>query len=293
MSDPIQLPATFLSLGAGVQSSTIALMIEAGELPMVDAAIFADTGAEPDGVYRWLDYLETLVSFPIHRVTRWPDRELEDAEGILRTSKKGVKYVSGAVPLWVHREGKAGGGLMRKCTRDFKISVINREVRRLTGTTGKALGDTVIANQWIGISTDEAHRMKPSRLPWSVNHYPLIEKDMSRTDCLEWVARHGFPEPPRSSCVFCPYHSADEWLRLQTKDPTGYDRAVSYEQKMREQYRSDETLDGDDVFVQKIVPGIPLGEINWTDRMEELREEAAKGQLDIFWGNECDGICGV
>ena len=35
-----------LSLGAGVQSSTLALMIERGELPMVTAGIFADTQAE-------------------------------------------------------------------------------------------------------------------------------------------------------------------------------------------------------------------------------------------------------
>ena len=31
-----------LSLGAGVQSSTLALMIEKGEVPMVDGAIFSD-----------------------------------------------------------------------------------------------------------------------------------------------------------------------------------------------------------------------------------------------------------
>ena len=42
-------PATkhnFLSLGAGVQSSTLALMAAKGEIgPMPDAAIFADTQA--------------------------------------------------------------------------------------------------------------------------------------------------------------------------------------------------------------------------------------------------------
>lgn len=31
-----------LSLGAGVQSSTLALMIEHGELPPIDAAVFAN-----------------------------------------------------------------------------------------------------------------------------------------------------------------------------------------------------------------------------------------------------------
>ena len=39
-----------LSLGAGVQSTTLALMIEKGEIPMVDCAIFADTMGEPKKV---------------------------------------------------------------------------------------------------------------------------------------------------------------------------------------------------------------------------------------------------
>jgi hypothetical protein len=59
-----------LSLGAGVQSSTLALMIEHGEIPMVDAAIFADVKGEPKKVYEWLEYLKTKVtSYPIHVVT--------------------------------------------------------------------------------------------------------------------------------------------------------------------------------------------------------------------------------
>jgi len=41
-----------LSLGAGVQSSTMALMAAKGEItPMPDCAIFADTQAEPQSVY--------------------------------------------------------------------------------------------------------------------------------------------------------------------------------------------------------------------------------------------------
>ena len=57
-----------LSLGAGVQSTTLALMIEKGEIPMVDAAIFADTGAEPQNVYDHLDWLEKQLSYPVYRV---------------------------------------------------------------------------------------------------------------------------------------------------------------------------------------------------------------------------------
>ena len=72
-----------LSLGAGVQSSTLALMIEKGEVPMVDAAIFADTKGEPKAVYDWLNWLEKKLSYPVYRVT-WRDLKqdiLDAAEG--------------------------------------------------------------------------------------------------------------------------------------------------------------------------------------------------------------------
>jgi len=68
--DRVVIPFNVISLGAGVQSSTIALMAAHGEIaPMPDAAIFADTQAEPVSVYRWLDWLETQLQFPVHRVT--------------------------------------------------------------------------------------------------------------------------------------------------------------------------------------------------------------------------------
>lgn len=55
-------PIHILSLGAGVQSSTLALMAAAGEVtPMPVAAVFADTGDEPTSVYRWLDWLTTQL----------------------------------------------------------------------------------------------------------------------------------------------------------------------------------------------------------------------------------------
>jgi hypothetical protein len=59
-----------ISLGAGVQSTTMALMAAHGEItPLPHCAIFADTGAEPLGVYRDLDWLERQLPFPVHRVS--------------------------------------------------------------------------------------------------------------------------------------------------------------------------------------------------------------------------------
>lgn len=70
MTDPLTQTLRVLSLGAGVQSSTLALMIAAGELEPIDCAIFADTQSEPRAVYDWLDYLQTKLPFPVKRVTQ-------------------------------------------------------------------------------------------------------------------------------------------------------------------------------------------------------------------------------
>ena len=48
---------TIISLGAGVQSSAMAIMSAKGDFPPVDCAIFADTGYEPKAVYKYLEYI--------------------------------------------------------------------------------------------------------------------------------------------------------------------------------------------------------------------------------------------
>src|SRR6185295_2844253 len=61
-----------ISLGAGVQSTTMALMAAHGEItPMPDCAIFADTMAEPAATYEHLQWLtsDNVLPFPVHIVS--------------------------------------------------------------------------------------------------------------------------------------------------------------------------------------------------------------------------------
>lgn len=63
--------ARYLSLGAGIQSSTCLLLAIQGKIPPFDAAVFADTGWEPTAVYTHLDRLERLAAtagIPLVRV---------------------------------------------------------------------------------------------------------------------------------------------------------------------------------------------------------------------------------
>lgn len=92
-------PIHIISLGAGVQSSTMALMAAAGEItPMPVAAIFSDTQAEPKNVYTWLDWLEKQLPFPVVRVSAG---NLRDDILTPYWSNKNQKHTFESIPAYI------------------------------------------------------------------------------------------------------------------------------------------------------------------------------------------------
>lgn len=260
-----------LSLGAGVQSSTLALMCAHGEFEMPDCAIFADTQAEPQSVYDWLDWLENQLTFPVYRVTAG---DLSKKALIVRTSKNDRQYAKHAIPAFIVNDENRIGIMMRQCTSDFKIVVIQRKIRQLSN------GNPV--EQYIGISWDEIHRIKDSRKKYIVNLYPLIEKRIRRIDCLRWMESHGYPEPPRSACTFCPYHSDREWLRLKNEEPEEFQQAVEFEKDYQQTYSQIHNFRGTPFLHRSLKP------------LSEVDFDPQKNQMEMdFFGNECEGMCGV
>ena len=242
-----------ISLGAGVQSSTMALMAAHGEItPMPDCAIFADTQAEPKAVYEWLDWLEKQLPFPVYRVAKgslWTENLRQ------RRSKKGNLYYKFYVPTY-----GPSGPLPRKCTMDFKLVPIYKKMREFKTKV----------TCWIGISLDEAVRMKPALRKFVTNRFPLVEMRIRREHCLRWMNAHNYPKPPRSACVFCPYHNDREWRDLEE-----FETAVNFERELH-QIAPDEFLHRSRV---------PLDEVDFSTDEE-------RGQLNLF-NNECEGMCGV
>ena len=274
MSEPIHI----ISLGAGVQSSTMALMAAHGEItPMPKCAIFADTGAEPKSVYLWLDWLEKQLPFPVHRVMQGNGLVADILRLRERKDKTGFWSPSG-VPHYNRNEDGTKGHGPRQCTHDFKIAPIARKTRQIM----KEVGSKQVV-RWIGISLDEVSRMKPSSDKYSTHIWPLIERRMTRHDCLNWMQKHDFPKPPRSACVFCPYHSDREWRRLRDEEPDEFNRAVQFE-KDYQQTRSQQTR------TRLVVPFlhnscVPLDQVDFSTDEDH-------GQQVLF-GNECEGMCGV
>jgi len=275
MNQPIEPELRVLSLGAGVQSTTMALMAAHGEFKhMPDCAIFADTGWEPAAVYDHLQWLMSpnVLPFPVHVISRG---NLRDDLLTKATGKVDKRFA--AVPFFT-----SGGGLgRRQCTKEYKVEPIARKQRELLGYVKGQRIPAGSCEVWIGISTDEAVRMKPSRYRWQANRWPLIEKRMSRWDCLRWLERRGYPAPPKSSCLGCPFHSDAHWRAMRDNAPDEWADTVRVDKEIR----AGGTLTGmrEQQFMHRSL--VPLDEV-------DLSTAAERGQPDLF-ANECEGMCGV
>jgi hypothetical protein len=256
-----------LSLGAGVQSSTLALMAAEGEIEWPDVAIFADTCAEPKPVYDWLDWLTPRLPFPVVRV--------QQGDGLTAALTAG-RFAS---PPFYTESKRGEGQLRRQCTREYKLQPIQREVRRLLGLRPRQRAPRGAVEMWVGISLDEVMRMKDSREPWITNRWPLIERRMTRADCLSWMESHGYPKPPKSSCTFCPYHDNRYWRWLRDSDPAGWQQAVEMDRLIRGGVRGTKER----LYLHRSLK--PLEDV-------DLSTEQERGQLDLFV-EECSGVCFV
>jgi hypothetical protein len=270
-----------LSLGAGVQSSTLALMIERGGMPMVDCAIFADTKGEPQAVYDHLNWLIKQLSYPVYKVS-W--RNLK--QDILDASQGNYKAFTAPFFTLNPQTGKKAM-LMRQCTSDYKIKPIVQKVRELLGLKkGEKRKEGTQVEMLLGISVDEVSRMKPNRLKYITNIYPLVEKKMSRTNCKEWTKKHNYPNPPRSACTFCPFHNNEEW-RIVKSVKAEWDEVVKMDSAIRSQERFKRKNIGkavinDELYLHRSCK--PISEINFEKKNKD-------DQLNLF-NEECLGYCG-
>lgn len=280
INPPPQTKYNFLSLGAGVQSSTLALMAAHGEVgPMPDAAIFADTQAEPKSVYVWLDWLEKQLPYPVYKVSKG---SLQDEALLLRQRVKGEgkPWAKSLVPAYTIGVDGSHGIMPRPCTADYKVAPIIKKQRQLAQI--KRGQKEITVTSWIGISWDEIQRMKMSREIWMQHRWPLIELKMTRQDCKIWMRNNGYPEPPRSSCVFCPYHSDAEWRRLRDQEPEAFERAVNFDHQLRK-IKAQTAMRS----VPYLHPScLPLDDV-------DLSTDIDRGQMVMDFNSECEGMCGV
>ena len=285
-----------LSLGAGVQSSTVFMMSCLGELPKLDGAIFADTGWEPASVYKYLDWLREQgerYGIPVYQVKTTNIRKdaINAMAGGDETKKFGI-----SMPLHIIGQGGKKGIVKRQCTTHYKIKPIHKFLREkfLGLKKGQRAPKELSIRVWMGISSDEMLRIKNPKHVWMSHYYPLCNMEtfadgkfekydgsiVPRGKCIEWFREKGYPTPPRSACIGCPYRSDAEWKKMKEEEPEAFQDAIQFDQALRAK-------------IQKRMYGHlylhssakPLDEV-------DLESQEDKGQLDLFQ-NDCEGMCGV
>lgn len=264
---------TVLNLGGGVQSSTLALMLDRGELdPMPDLAIHADTQSDPPHVMAMVDWLAATVSYEVMVVT---NGSVADDLALGRNTT-GHSFIS--PPLHIrHADGTSGMG-RRQCTDEYKVRPIDRAIRERLGLVKGARWPThPVVTQVFGISVDEAIRVRDPRRPATLNAYPLVDARITRAQCAAWWTANAPDDAPalgRSACFVCPYQSSGEWRDLRAAHPDLFARAVDIDAAVRD------TADDGAQFLHR--SRLPLADA----------VDADDAQGDLF-GGECDGLCGV
>lgn len=274
LSGPIEgATLRLLSLGAGVQSTTVALMAARGDIgPMPDAAIFADTVWEPRAVMAHLDWLQSVLPFPVHRVSIGSIRDA------ILTGRNSTGQRFASVPWHIRNpDGSAGLG-RRQCTAEWKLAPIKRQVRDMLGLVPRQrVPKGVKVEQWIGISMDEVVRMKPSRDLWCHHRFPLIEAGMDRQACLRYLEERQYPKPPKSACIGCPFHTNAMWRDMRDNAPDDFADAVEVDRQLRtgEFYK----MRGREYMHRSLMP-LDQAPLNDADPRQ------------LGFDLECEGLCG-
>lgn len=217
-----------LSLGAGIQSTAVALLAAEGRIDTFDAAIFADTGWEPTAVYTHLDKLEAEVlqpaGIPLHRVS----------SGNIRNDALDPDHRFASMPLFVKNKNGDPGMARRQCTSEYKLKPIKRKIRELLGYPHPTrVPGGVFAEQAIGISTDEIGRARDSGIGYLKSVFPLLDLDMSRSDCERYLRSRGWSSVEKSACIGCPFHGNAQWRHIRDTQPAEWADAVEFDHAIR------------------------------------------------------------
>lgn len=172
---------------------------------------------------------------------------------------------------------KNGEGQLRTfCSGEWKRDAIYRYLRE----PERGYGPENPVIQWIGFSTNEKHRCKPSKRKWAEIHWPLIMGygvQLSAAECAQLVVDYGWPEPPESCCWMCPFQSDRQWRNQRDHEPADHAKAIAFDAKIIQ------TDERGGLFVHR--SGVPLSQVN-LDGDDGL-------QVPLFGrGEKCEsGLC--
>lgn len=304
-----------LNLGAGVQSTAVFLLAHEGRIPFIDHAVFADTQEEPQTVYDHLAWMRTIgepvLLMHIATAGRLGDDIMQEqrSEPHCAPEKRPFPYKPhhrhrfASIPAFtgkhhderVQRDPCNEGMIRRQCTKEYKIEVVERVIRRtiLGLKPRQRLLKNAKIEQIFGISLDEQRRAKRIKANWDERGnqwtvtFPLIEMKWTRQDCIEYLKDRVPHTVSRSACVFCPFKSATEWLATKAQ-PKEWARAVEIDNGLRTPGKIVNARMDQSIYLHRSL--MPLTLIDFEAEAEKERRKNARPLFDLM---ECEGMCGI
>lgn len=240
-----------LSCGAGMQSTALALMSCENKLilegkfkgfngtyhhqvPIYDVILFCDLGLEPRWVYEQVNFIKEACEW-----AEIPFYVLEsDLHGDYTKLFGNARVVS--IPFWSTDENGKKGKMMRNCTLDYKINVMQKFVR--SELLGYKKGertkeeDLKAHEMHLGFSREEEHRCKENPHKMFVNKYPLCDMNLERKHNYAYIKDVWGLETKASACCFCPFHRNYFFKYLKENYKEEYDKTVEFDEMLeREQ----------------------------------------------------------
>jgi hypothetical protein len=262
-----------LAWGCGTPSTTVGVMSALGMIEPLDAIIHSDTKFECAHTVTARDWYADW--FREHGI------RVEIVTGGDIREDGATNHIH--IPFWTSN----GGPLRRECTRHFKVNPGKRRVRELLGfdPTKPPHPRPGSVEQSFGFTLDEFERLKPSRVKFIVNRFPLFEHKMTRMDCVRFLQAHDLPVPGKSACVCCPYRPASEWLKMREESPGEWREAVEFDERNRHYPLAGDGSASDQIFIYK--HGGPLRDADLVG--DAAREKVESGfALPLLCG---DGPC--
>lgn len=214
------------SSGGGVQSTAALVLAAQGRIDY-PVFLFANVGDDSENPGTPAYFKEYARPFASEHGIELIELRRRMRTGEERTLRQEIDHQPRSVPIPVRLAG--GGFGRRKCTDRFKVQVIGRWTKEHGATP------EFPAIVGIGFSTDEFERAtNATDLPWQAKTYPLLDLRISRSDCVRIIADAGLPQPPKSACTFCPFHSVEDWRRQARETPDIFADSVALEARLND-----------------------------------------------------------
>lgn len=304
---------TILSLGAGVQSTALALMAERGIIDKPVAAVFADTGDEPPSIHEHLERLKGMLSFPVHTVTYGGGLGSDFLAALGGSTKRASQP-----PFYVKAPDLSPEEILAVLAEpepkwnDFKekweATATNIDTGEVVDVS-EAIAEDAFNDAWNAWNIRRQKAMKKYRggMLWRActRDYKIMP---IRRKVREIMAEHGAKhvrqqigistdERQREKASGVKFitnthpllelgwsrRDCEAWLDMKENDPEQFERACQFDEAIRE-------AQGKKVRGAGIV-----GQLFVWRGYEPLRTASFKkvaGQMDFGFEQECDGMCG-